>query len=551
MATCSSCIETANPDRAVKGTFHISIVAVLSLAVCSPCKAEMLTRPLSLQPPAEPDILLIMPDQMRGDCLSILDHPVVRTPQIDLLAEHGVLFRRAYTTVSSCIPARYALLSGLHPKTSGVVGFKAKPFTTPPFPELLARIGYTTVLVGRNMHQHPDSGDCGYRQRILGSTYVSNDAYDQFLRHAAPETGGIKALVQQTGVSYNHWQAKPWPLEDELHPTEWVVAQSRKVVAAAEPGNPLFLTASFYAPHPPLFPPKRYFDTYAKMKLPSPARGDWVDWASLTPAGNSSGHRVLLQGAVLQTAQAGYFGLIEHLDSQIASLVRDFKARSEDAGRPWVIVFTTDHGEMLGDHGYFRKCEPYEGSANIPFIISGSPVLGFKAGLRVGPPVCLEDIMPTLLALAGTHSPNRVDGINLLPVLRGEHPVPREWLHIEHAPCYSQAQAYHALTDGTHKYIWRPRNGREQLFDLNQDPQEERDLSRDPSHRPVLAAWHARLVQQLSGRPEGFSEGQALVPGRPYHPLIRDVQPSRVESPSLPHIPHPLSTDKEKAKDQK
>ena len=186
----------------------------------------------------------------------------------------------------------------------------------------------------------------------------------------------------------------------------------------------------------------------------------------MSPKGDENGHRILLEGETLQAAQAGYFGLIEHLDNQISSLIREFKARSEKTGRSWIIVLTSDHGEMLGDHGYFRKCEPYEGSANIPFIVSGSPSIGFKSGLRVEQPVCLEDIMPTLLALAGTRSPSRIDGFNLLPVLRGQKQTIREWLHFEHSPCYSKSQAYHALTDGHFKYIWRPTDGTEQLFDL-------------------------------------------------------------------------------------
>ena len=468
---------------------------------------------------ARPDILLIMPDQMRGDCLSKLGHPVVCTPHIDQLAEQGVLFTRAYATVASCIPARYALLTGLHPQTSGVVGFKAKKFSTPPLPKLLAETGYSTVLVGRNMHQVPESGDCGYQEEILGSTYVDNDAYDQFLRKAAPETEGIRALVKDTGVTFNHWQAEPWPLAEELHPTEWVVTQSRKIVEETDKQQPLFLTASFYAPHPPLFPPKKCFDKYAKKSLPSPAHGDWVDWKALSPSGDESGHRVLLEDDILQSAQAGYFGLIEHIDEQLSPLVRDFTNRSERAGRSWVIVVTSDHGEMLGDHGYFRKCEPFEGSANIPFIITGSPELGFKSGLRSNQPVCLEDIMPTLLALAGTRSPAHVDGVNLVPTLRGRKQVIREWLHFEHAPCYSQEQAYHALTDGRFKYIWRPTGGREHLFDLETDPHEERDLSKDPSHGTTLESWRTRLVQRLAKRPEGFSKNGKLMAGRTYRPL--------------------------------
>ena len=147
-----------------------------------------------------------------GDCLSILGHSSVRTAQLDELARQGVLFRRAYTTVASCIPARYALLTGLYPQTSGVVGFRAKPFSTQTLPELLYRAGYATVLVGRNMHQPPASNSCGYKKRILGSTYVADDEYDKFLKRSSPSTGGIRKLVEDLGVTYNHWQAKPWPI---------------------------------------------------------------------------------------------------------------------------------------------------------------------------------------------------------------------------------------------------------------------------------------------------------------------------------------------------
>jgi arylsulfatase len=470
-----------------------------------------------------PDMLFIMPDQMRGDCLSILGHPAVRTPHLDELSRQGALFRRAYSPVASCIPARFALLSGLHPQTSGVVGFRAKPFWTPTLPELLSRAGYSTVLVGRNMHQVRASKSCGYQKQILGSTYVANDDYDKFLKRSAPQTGGIRKLVMGLGLTFNLWQAKAWPLAHALHPNEWIVRQSRKIVAETDLRQPLFLTTSFYAPHPPLFPPKNYFDGYMQLALPEPAHGSWVDWSALSPKGNRTGHRVLLEGKTLRAAQSGYFGLIQHIDTQIVPLIREFKARSEKAGRPWVIVFTADHGEMLGDNGYFRKCEPYEGSANIPFIICGSPALGFKAGLRINQPVCLEDIMPTLLALAGTKSPVHIDGVNLVPTLRGQEQRIREWLHFEHAPCYSKAQAFHALTDGRFKYIWRPLDGSEQLFDLDNDPHEENDLSQDAAHRRTLETWRQRLVKRLEGRPEGFSVGGKLIPGRPYPPLNKGM----------------------------
>ena len=481
---------------------------------------------LAAETPKKPDMLVIMPDQMRGDCLSVLDHPAVRTPQMDKLAEKGALFRRAYTPVSSCIPARYALLTGLSPQTSGVVGFAAKPFATPSMPGLLGKAGYATVLVGRNMHQLAASGACGYQKRILGSTYIADDDYDKFLKKAAPESGGIRQVIRRLGVDCNLWPAKPWPLADDLHPTAWIVDQSRKVVQEADASQPLFLTTSFYAPHPPLFPPKKHFDAQLKKKLPPPAHGDWVDWKDLSPKGNRNGHRILLEGETLRAAQAGYFGLIEHIDDRISSLIRDFKARSEKAGRPWVIVVTSDHGELLGDHGYFRKCEPYEGSANIPMIICGSEAMGFQHGLRSMQPVCLEDIMPTLLALAGTKCPTPIDGVNLVPSLRGQEQVIRQWLHCEHAPCYSKEQSYHAMVDGRYKYIWRPTDGSEQLFDLDKDPREEHDLSKDASSIALLETWRARLVKRLADRPEGFSEGGKLIAGRPYRKLNKCTPPT-------------------------
>jgi len=467
----------------------------------------------------KPDILFLMPDEMRGDCLSVLGHPAVHTPQLDKLAEEGAVFRRAYSTCPSCIPARHALLTGLFPATSGVVGYAATPITHPTMPKLLADAGYRTLLVGRWMHQKPANESYGYQKEIRGSTHIDDDEYDKFLKQAAPETGGIRSLVGKLGLSFNGWEAKPWPLAEDLHPNVWIVNQARKTLKETPLEQPLFLTTSFFAPHPPLFPPKRLFDAYLAQKPPAPAHGDWVDWQALSPKGDKGGHRVLLEGETLRATEAGYFGLIQHLDEQIVPLIAEFKERSRQARRPWVIVFTADHGEMLGDHGFFRKCEPFEGSANIPFLVAGAPELGFKAGLRSMQPVCLEDVMPTLLELAGASCPKPMDGISLVPVLRGQKQVVRASLHLEHAPCYSKQQAFHALTDGQFKYIWRPVDGTEHLFDLGKDPREEHDLAKVASQRAALEQWRARMVAQLAGRPEGFSDGAKLIPGQPYPPL--------------------------------
>lgn len=490
-----------------------------------------------------PDILLIVTDQMRGDALGLDGHPVLRTPVLDAIGQQGVHFTRAYSTCPSCIPARRSLLTGQYPATGGMVGFQAAPIRVPTLPQLLWKAGYATRLVGRHMHQTPYKAAYGYEEQILGSVYRPDDEYARFLARHAPSLGGIRGI----GLSTNGWHARPWPVDEALHPTNWTTAQARQMLASYRARRPLFLTVSFFAPHPPLFPPVWYFDYYYRHPhLPSPAWGKWVRSEDLSSVGAPvDANRIRLTGEALRLAQAGFFGLIHHLDDQLYWLVEEFKYESQRKGRPWVVIFTSDHGEMLGDHGYFRKCEPYEGSARIPLLIQGSRSLGFSSGHRYPYPVCLEDLLPTVLDLAGIPTPPAVDGISLVSVLQGHAEPLRPWLHLEHAPCYDARQAFHALTDGRWKYVWRPHNGSEQLFDLRSDPREERDLTRQRAAAEGLARWRKRLLRRLAGRPEGFSDGRRLVAGCPYPALMKRpihsengpggcVRPTRIRRRILP-----------------
>jgi arylsulfatase len=180
-----------------------------------------------------------------------------------------------------------------------------------------------------------------------------------------------------------------------------------------------------------------------------------------------------------------------------------------------IIMLTSDHGEMLGDHYRFRKCVAYEGSARVPFLVSAPPAFGIGRGLIVDAPATNADIMPTLLDMLNIDIPESVDGLSLYPLLRGDRPSAwRDALHIEHA------SHHQCLTDGREKYIWEPWGGREHLFDLAEDPRECHDLSRNADAADRLAGWRDRLIAQLQDRPEGFVQNGRLVAGRPYGPVI-------------------------------
>jgi len=334
------------------------------------------------------------------------------------------------------------------------------------------------------------------------------------LDQEVPLLGGIRGL----GVGCNGWQAKSWTLAEYLHPTNWVVSQARQVVADRTDDRALFLTASFYAPHPPLIPPDFYYQRYLNMELPDKVIGDWAGSPPAIGAADSA--RVDLAGETLRVTRAAYYGMINHLDDQLTWLIHEFVERSRQEKRPWIMVFTSDHGEMLGDHYYFRKCEPLEGSCRIPFLIQ-SEGLGQKSNPDIQETVCLEDVLPTLLELCGVPVPDTADGHSLVPLLRGGSEPVRRWLHCEHSPCYSREQAFQMLTDGVWKYIWRPLTGEALLFNLEQDPTEHKNLISDAEASAIHEEMKAELIMRLQARPEGFvKEGRLHTLDAWYPPVM-------------------------------
>ena len=458
-----------------------------------------------------PNILLLMTDQQRGDCLGIEGHPVLMTPNMDHIGGAGMRFSRCYSTCPSCIAARRSLLSGQFPSTHGMLGYReGVEWNAPPtLPGVLRAAGYQTWIVGRDMHQFPPRKRYGFDHMVTHSLHHSD--YDEFLNRAAPEgSGGYYG----TGVMHNDWTARPWHMGEQLHMTNWTVNQALDFLRKRDPTVPFFLVASFIAPHPPLVPPAFYMERYLRMDLPEPVIGDWAQSPEHDGLGDDvSAARVHLKGEARRSCLAGYYGLINHVDDQIRRLLNPVNGIPRLAGRNTVVLLTSDHGEMLGDHHLFRKSLPYEGAARIPLLLSAPDRFGIKPRTVCDRPVGLEDIMPTLLEMAGAPVPETVEGRSLLPLMRGETPAWRPWLHIEHSP------SHHCLTDGREKYIWFVADGREQFFDLAADPKELRDLTRDGRAAARVETWRKRMVEELRHRPEGFSDGARLIPGRPYPPV--------------------------------
>lgn len=472
-----------------------------------------------------PNLLLITVDQMRGDCLSAAGHPIVETPNLDRLAKSGVFFRNAYSATPSCLPARASIFTGMSQQSHGRVGYMDQvPWTYPhTLPGELAAAGYHTQCVGK-MHVYPTRNLCGFHNVVLHDGYMHYnrdksrvkasehfDQCDDYLHWLRSQAGADHDLIDH-GLDCNaSTVARPWHLEEKYHPTNWAVSESIDFLRRRDPSKPFFLWSSFVRPHPPFDPPQVYFDMYKDLDIPLPVVGNWVDENAATN-GDTSPETAFgkLKGRRLQRALAAYYALITHLDDQIGRLMNALF--EQGVLNNTIVLFTSDHGEMMGDHHLFRKSLPYEGSAKVPFMVyDPGNHLSLKRGLEVDSVVEMRDIMPTLLEAAGVPIPSSVDGSSVLPLCKGEETQWREYLHGEHSLGELSNQY---ITDGKMKYIWFTQSGREQLFNLSEDPQELTDLAQSPSMASELQKWRGILVQELDGREEGYSDGTALITGR-------------------------------------
>lgn len=470
-----------------------------------------------------PNLLLIMADQWRGDCLGFAGHPVVETPHLDELFYHGVHFRHAYSAVPTCIAARAAVMTGLSQHSHGRVGYADNvPWDYEvTLPGLLAAAGYHTQCVGK-MHVSPERSLIGFHNVVLhdgallkrpaSANYDLFDDYRRFLRdHAHAD-----ASLEDTGLHVNSWVVNPWPFEERLHPTNWVASEAVDFLRRRDPTKPFFLNVSFVRPHPPFDPPQKYLDFYRDRELPPVPVGDWCE-RFLTPQGglNSRWTRGAIAPAALDRARRAYFALITQIDLQMNRVLMalDEYGLADNT----VVLFLSDHGEMLGDHHFHSKAMPFDGSTRVPWLMRFPRSWGVETARAIDVPVELRDVLPTLCDCAGLPVPAVVEGRSVLPVIRGSLEGWREFLHGEHV--YTEPESNHWLTDGREKYVWFSQTGGELFFDLVADPRELHDLAAERPER--VAFWRERLIHELAGREEGFVQDGRLVAGRPLTASLR------------------------------
>lgn len=503
--------ETLEQALSRRDFFLTSAFAAALAAASDAGRAAAASVAETAMPASRPNILFLMADQFRGDCLSCGGHPVVQTPNLDRLAREGARFEHAYSCTPTCTPARAALLTGKGPWSNGMLGYGAvaEEYAVE-LPRMLHDAGYYTLGIGK-MHWRPQRTLHGFDKTILdeSSRVESPDFQSDYRSWFASMAPTLQ--FDATGIGWNDYRSKPYALPEELHPTRWTADVAARFIASYARPEPFFLKVSFARPHSPYDPPQRWYDAHAGADIPKPYAGDWAEPYRKRSDDSFNLWHGDLGWEQVRASRQGYYGSVSFLDEQIGRVIAALEARGLLENT--LILFTADHGDMTGDHHFWRKSYAYESSARIPMLMRWpEPLATAPRGQVLGHLAELRDVLPTCADAAGIAIPGGVEGMSLLRPIRGETSDWRGWIDLEHDICYDKTNHWNALTDGHRKFIYHAFDGREQFFDLDADPGEEHDLAADASHAPEMAEWRARLVTHLEPRGPAWVKDGALVP---------------------------------------
>jgi choline-sulfatase len=435
--------------------------------------------------PQTRNILLIMADQLVPFLTGAYGHPVVKTPHLDRLVERGVRFDAAYTPCPLCAPARAALMTGKYASTLGCYDNAAVLHADEvTLAHYLTNAGYETVLSGKMHFIGPDQLH-GFRRRLTTDVYPagvswvpSQDAAGKFVG------GGHARLYVPPNVGVRPW-TKFLSYDEETHfrALEYLRERGR-----SEPKEPFFLVASYHHPHDPFHVTQELWDLYAGAEIAIPTYPERLEASySAMDRWLNEVHETdqvdLGDPDNLRQLRRAYYGLVSFIDRKVGELL----AALEQTGQRdnTIVIFTSDHGDMLAEKRMVQKRCFYEWSARIPLIVAFPD--GSHAGRKPPEPVSLMDLVPTLLDVAGVPMEDRLpmDATSLVGLLEGSDSEERTVLseyHVEKvkAPCFMARK-------GRYKYIYIHGHG-SQLFDLEADPGEWRNLAGQTQMQAVEAA---------------------------------------------------------------
>lgn len=436
-----------------------------------------------------PNILFIMADQMAAPILPLHDAASpVQMPHLMKLAEQAVVFDSAYCNSPLCAPSRFTLVSGRLPSKIGAYDNAADfPADVPTYAHYLRRLGYRTALSGKMHFCGPDQLH-GYEERLTSDIYPAD--YGWAVNWDEPD---VRASWYHNMSSV--LQAGPCVRSNQLDFDEEVVFKARQYLydhVRLTPEQPFCLTVSMTHPHDPYTIPREYWDRYEGVDIPMPRQH--IDQAEQDP----HAQRLLkvidlwdkpLPEDKIRDARRAYFGACSYIDDNIGKLLKTLEecGLAEDT----LIVFSGDHGDMLGERGLWYKMHWFEMAARVPLLVHAPKRF---AAHRVSQSVSTLDLLPTLVELAGgqVDAGLELEGHSLLPHLKGEgghDEVLGEYM------AEGTISPLMMIRRGPWKFVYSEQDPL-LLFNLDSDPQELHNLAESSEHKGILAGFLAEARER-------------------------------------------------------
>ncbi|MDE2636933.1 MAG: sulfatase-like hydrolase/transferase [Chloroflexota bacterium] len=456
-----------------------------------------------------PNILILYTDQQRWDALGANGNAEIQTPNLDALAARGANFSHHFVQNPVCMPSRVSMLSSQYPSTLGITRMGVPvPENLMTLPRLLKQYGYRTANIGK-LHFLPHANrdhrlphpSYGFDQlEIADEPGVYEDAYRAWVRRQAPEQmDGISAglppntQVWQRAMGINdeithrgepdgrhdHKRAIPFAADDHLTYSAFVGDRTVEFIEASG-AAPFLCVASFYSPHAPWIAPQKYLDLYDADSLTLPTYPPEID--RQRPADPTS----LYSNDQLRSAKQGYYAMVSEVDHYIGRILDAL----DDAGKgdETIVVFTSDHGEWLGDHLRYGKGYPADDAVSrVPLIIAGPDINqgGGHDGI-----VEAVDLVPTLLDLAAIQTPTFMQGESLAGLIGGGGGSRQK------ESALTEAHGWKSLRAPQFQYLIHD-DGRENLWDLKVDPGAYHDVAGSGAYQAALAECRRLLLTRL------------------------------------------------------
>lgn len=451
-----------------------------------------------------PNIVFIITDQQRYDTIAALGASYMETPHLDRMVENGTSFDNMYVTSPSCSPSRASLFSGTYPHTNGV--FRNDERWVYSWVGLLKSSGYRTVNVGK-MHTWPVEGAFGFDERHV----VENKDRDHpnlpfYLDNwdKAFWTRGVQKPSRSNQRALPDYDSRlgcfTWDAPEDLHADNFVPNLACMWLDRYKGEEPFFLQIGIPGPHPPYDPTQDYLDIYVgKNDLPEPIRYDFDTQPgplrALRDHHLSQDHDAIVHlpdptADQMRRQRAHYYANVSMIDTQVGHIIDSLERRGvlDDT----IIVFTSDHGDCINDHGHSQKWNMFEATVHVPAVVWGK---GIPKG-RQSSLVSLFDWGPTILEWAGVAVPEWMEAQSLGPLLEGTGPQ-RDIVFAEHADdaILTGTSFMTMVRRGAWKLVHFVDSPEGQLFNLEDDPEERTNHWDDPDH----AALKADLVAEILG----------------------------------------------------